>query len=706
MARNKAKLARGLAALVLLLGNLSLAAPVMADIDTGNQPVQQTQVQNRQATDSSSSQQSTSSDQTGQQAQAPQQTPATNENVQQTDNQSAHEIAAGIKNGSINDQALVNHVYQHIDQTNGQLNNVIYTDPQNAQKQVNDLQKTPADNKPFYGVPILIKGLGQSYKGYPNTNGLPYLKGNTYHFTNSFVKKLQDMGFVIVGQTNYPELGLINITNSNLNGVAHNPWNLDHNTGGSSGGAVASVAAGIVPIATGNDAGGSLRIPASWTGVIGLKPTQGLITGDSMTPSVVNFADTRDITDTATLLQGLLNPRHAQQLLQPMPTNLKQVKIAYSLVSPVGTPVSQDAKNAVLKAVAFLRAQGFNVVEQNSPVDGVKMMQTYYLGALDDGSVANYLAQQKLHRNLTADDVTNGNVSPMTYALYEASRKAPRSVSQQFRNELNLVNQQMTAFHQQYPIYLTPTTATTAPLNSDPAYLPEYVAKMMKIKDLPFNQQMQLIYDSWLHGLSKTPFTQLANLSGDPALSLPIYVSAAGLPLGVQLEGGKGDDFLLLALGKLFEDNHQFIFLNQYCQQQKDQKNNSQQQKDTINNGTRTSSHSEAPTAQTPATGTPASAGSQTVATGVSRMTNDQTSTSAKTTTTPQKLATTQEKPLLHQNSLKEQEHVHTQVQTSKGGQSTLPQTGNNSIVLTMASGVILLTLIICGTEVELRKKF
>lgn len=108
----------------------------------------------------------------------------------------------------------------------------------------------------------------------------------------------------------------------------------------------------------------------------------------------------------------------------------------------------------------------------------------------------------------------------------------------------------MTAFHTEYPVYLTPTTATVAPLNSDPAFLPEYVNKLLKIKELPFDQQMQLIYDAWLHGLSKTPFTQLANLAGEPALSLPIYVNVAGLPLGIQLEGSKGSDFLLLALGK------------------------------------------------------------------------------------------------------------------------------------------------------------
>lgn len=572
MRSHYSKLVSIIAAGILLLGNLSIATPALADnhdAANGNSTeIQSTENKSQSSTttskEDSQSSLPQSSTEENQQTKAEQDANSRTGYIQESTEQSAGEIAQNIKKGNVNDQDLINHTYQKIDQTNGKLNNVIYVDPSNAQQQLKKLESESKSGKPFYGVPILIKGLGQAFKGYPNTDGLPYLKGSTYHYTNAFVKKLQEMGFIILGETNFPELGLINITVSNLNGIAHNPWNLDHNTGGSSGGATASVAAGIVPIATGNDAGGSLRIPASWSGVIGLKPTQGLIVGDSLKPSVVNFADTRSIDDTVTLLRGLMDQDHAKKLLQPVPKNLKKVKIAYSLTSPVGTPVSQDAKNAVLNAVKFLRAQGFDVVEQNSPVDGVKMMQAYYLEALDDGSVADFIAQQKLHRHLTAADVANGVVSPMTYALYEASKKAPKNVSQTFNDELKLVHQQMTVFHNQYPIYLTPTTATVAPLNSDPAYLPEFVAKMLKIKELPFDQQMQLIYNSWLHGLSKTPFTQLANLAGEPALSLPTYISATGLPLGIQLEGAQGTDFLLLGLGKLFENNQQFIFLNDY----------------------------------------------------------------------------------------------------------------------------------------------
>ncbi|MCD7136254.1 LPXTG cell wall anchor domain-containing protein [Limosilactobacillus balticus] len=483
--------------------------------------------------------------------------------ITSTENQSALATAQQVKDQQIDSHQLVNDTYQKIEQ-NKDLNSVIYQDPVNASQQVNALPTTTSNSEqPFYGVPILIKGLGQAYKGYPNTNGLPYMQDNRYGYTKNFVAKLQEMGFVIVGETNYPELGLINVTDSNLYGPAHNPWDLTRNAGGSSGGAAASVAAGIVPLATGNDAGGSLRIPASWSGVIGLKPTQGIILGDSLTPSVVNFAETRRIDDTIKLFEGLLDPKR-KFLLKEFPLKLQDLKIAYSLKSPVGSVVSPDAEKAVLNAVTFLRQQGFQVVEKDSPVDGVKLMRAYYLGALSDGTVANYLAQQKLHRNLQASDVTEHLISPMTYALYEASKKALKETKQTYNNELALVAAQMKSFHEEYPIYLTPTTATVAPLNSDPAFLPAEVAKILQMAKMPFDQQMDVIYNAWYHGLSKTPFTQLANLAGEPALSLPTYVNAQGLPLGIQLEGEKGSDLILLALGKLFEEKDKLIFLSDY----------------------------------------------------------------------------------------------------------------------------------------------
>lgn len=147
--------------------------------------------------------------------------------IKDDEDQSALAIAQQVKNQQIDSQQLVNDTYQKIAE-NKDLNSVIYQDPVNARQQVNALPDTNTNSEqPFYGVPILIKGLGQAYKGYPNTNGLPYMEDNRYGYTKNFVAKLQKMGFVIVGETNYPELGLINVTDSNLYGPAHNPWDLE-----------------------------------------------------------------------------------------------------------------------------------------------------------------------------------------------------------------------------------------------------------------------------------------------------------------------------------------------------------------------------------------------------------------------------------------------------------------------------------------------
>lgn len=468
---------------------------------------------------------------------------------------SASELAQMVRDGKVTSQQLIKHAVSQIKAENPQLNAVISLRESAALKESAAMKDT---GQPFYGVPILIKGLGQQLDGESNTRGLKDLKDNKATETSDYVKKLQSMGFVIIGQTNFPELGLVNITDSKLNGVAHNPWRLSRNTGGSSGGAVASVAADFVPMATGNDAGGSLRIPASFTGVIGLKPTQGAITGDSTVPSTVNFANARKISDLQTYFKGMQSSDHPE-LIKDAPADLKKLKIAYSTKSPVGTKVSKDAVKAVQQSVKFLRAQGYTVVKKDAPVDGKKLMKMYYIESTPTGTDANKMIKEKTGKNMQFKDV-----SPMTWALYQADKKQTKQSEKFVTTEMTKVSQQMTDFHKTYPIYLTPTTATPAPKNNDPAYLPKYVKQLKHIQNLNHKEQIQLIYDAWLHGLSKTPFTQLANVSGEPALSLPTYVTKQGLPLGVQFEADKGQDQLLLQLGKEFQDHDQLHFLDSY----------------------------------------------------------------------------------------------------------------------------------------------
>lgn len=469
---------------------------------------------------------------------------------------SASDLAQMIRDGKVTSPELVKHATALIKKENPDLNAVISLREDKALKEAAAM---PDTGQPFYGVPILIKGLGQQLKGESNTRGLLPLKGQTATETSDYVKRLRSLGFVIIGQTNYPELGLTNVTKSKLYGAAHNPWDPKYNTGGSSGGGVASLAKSIVPLTTGNDAGGSLRIPASWSGVIGLKPTQGVIVGDDTVPSTVNFANAKNIADLQKYFDGMINQDNKEKLVLDPPKDLKKYPIAYSTKSPVGTKVSKDAIKAVKQTVKFLRSQGYTVVKKDAPVDGKKLMMTYYTESTPTGTSANKMIKQKTGQNMKYKDV-----SPMTWALYQADKKQPQSLEKQVAKENKLVDKQMTAFHKKYPLYLTPTTAKTAAKNSDPAYLPKYTKKLHKISKLSHKKQIRLIYDAWLHGLAKTPFTQLANVSGEPALSLPTYVSKQGLPLGVQFEAAKGQDQMLLVLGQLFQEKGQLKFLDDY----------------------------------------------------------------------------------------------------------------------------------------------
>lgn len=468
-------------------------------------------------------------------------------------NATASELAQMVRDGKVTSQQLVKHAVSLVKKENPDLNAVISLRESQALREAGAMKDT---GQPFYGVPILIKGLGQQLKGESNTRGLKPLKGQTAKETSDYVKRLQSLGFVIIGQTNYPELGLTNVTKSKLYGDAHNPWNPKYNTGGSSGGGVASLAKSIVPLTTGNDAGGSLRIPASWSGVIGLKPTQGVIVGDDTVPSTVNFANAKNIADLQKYFTGMINEDNKEKLVQAPPKDLKKYPIAYSTKSPVGTKVSKDAVKAVKQAVSFLRSQGYTVVKKDAPVDGEKLMKTYYKESTPTGTGANEMIKEKTGKNMKYKDV-----SPMTWALYQADKKQPKTLQKQIDKENKLVDRQMTEFHKKYPLYLTPTTAKTAAKNSDPAYLPKYTKKLHNIAKLNHTKQIQLIYDAWLYGLAKTPFTQLANVSGEPAISLPTYVSKKGLPLGIQFEAAKGQDQLLLKIGKLFQDKNKLHFL-------------------------------------------------------------------------------------------------------------------------------------------------
>ena len=301
----------------------------------------------------------------------------------------AYQLADMVRAKKVSSLELVSAALEKVKAENRQLNAVIHLRAESALKEARQLVD---HGQPFLGVPILIKGLGQQLAGEPDTNGNKLFQNNVAQATSNFVRALQQAGFIIIGQTNFPEFGWKNITDAKLFGPARNPWNTAVTPGGSSGGSAAAVAAGWVPLAAGNDGGGSIRIPSSWSGLIGLKPTRGRVpTGPSDWRSwqgaSINFALTRSVEDSAQLLDQLqtvqsaavfqvprFTPGFSHVLQQPM----KDIEIGYTVKSPVGTPVSDEAKQAVLDAVTFLSDQGFKCTEFTDPVDGRALMNSYY----------------------------------------------------------------------------------------------------------------------------------------------------------------------------------------------------------------------------------------------------------------------------------------------------------------------------------------
>ena len=476
---------------------------------------------------------------------------------------SALELAKLIREKKVTSTELVDLAYKVIEEENPKLNAVLTTENgkiphaivEEAYKTAKEIDNRISagklaanpinwDEQPFLGVPTLIKGLDPLKNG-DSSYGVYLNKGKTSSVSGAVAKEFAKLGFVILGQTNYPEFGTRNITDSKLLGPAGNPWDPSRNTGGSSGGSAGAVASGMVSIASGSDAGGSIRIPASWTGLIGLKPTGHVV----KFPLVKTIEDAKAYFDKTQISKP--------KTLEEVPSDLKKLKIAYSLKTPLkDVELSEDGKKAVLKAVDFLKKQGFTVEEVNEfPIDGYEGIRTYTIGAIGGGyTAAANLAKEKNKRDL----------DPATYALGTSSYKgktANTDVSSA-KNPTIYANQ-INEFYKKYDLFLMATNAVTAPSNDkkvDPYVDPkveEQLYNINKIKDP--KERFNLLVKQWEPMMRRTPFTWLFNLTGNPSISLPVYKSANNLPLGVMFAAKNNSEKILLEMGQLFQDNNQFV---------------------------------------------------------------------------------------------------------------------------------------------------
>ena len=478
---------------------------------------------------------------------------------------SALELAQLIREKKVTSEELVNLAYKTIDQENPKLNAVLttedgkipaaikeqaYTDAKEIDSRIKagNASSNPVnwEEQPFLGVPTLIKGLDQIKNG-DASNGVYFNKGKVSKNDLMVAKEFRKLGFVILGQTNYPELGTRNITDSKLFGPAGNPADPSRNTGGSSGGSAGAVASGMVPIASASDAGGSIRIPASWTGLIGLKPTGHVV----KFPLVKTIEDAKVYFDKTNISKP--------KTLEEVPSDLKKLKVAYTLKTPLkGVELSEDGKKAVLKAVDFLKAQGFEVEEVNEfPVDGYEGIRTYTVGAIGGA----YAQAAKL-----ANETTKYELDPATYALGTSTITKGKVVGNTDISSAKPAStyiKQMDDFYKKYDLFLMATNAVTAPSNDksiDPYVDPEVEKKLYNINSIKDpKERFDLLVKQWEPMMKRTPFTWLFNLTGNPSISLPVYKNENNLPLGIMFAGRNNSEKILLEMGQLFQDNKQFV---------------------------------------------------------------------------------------------------------------------------------------------------
>ncbi|KTT63951.1 hypothetical protein NS383_17720 [Pseudomonas oryzihabitans] len=473
-------------------------------------------------------------------------------------------LAGLVRRKEVSAEELVRAALQRIEVHNPRLNAVVHHLGAQARQQCG----LPLGEGPLAGVPMLVKDLLADIEGCRTGNGSRLFSGYVAQRDSFIVARYRRAGLIFVGKTATPELGLHPYTESAVSGVTRNPWHLELSPGGSSGGSCAAVAAGMTPIAHGSDGGGSLRLPASHCGVFGLKPTRGRSPcgpyfSEIWQGLVVEHAVTRSVRDSAAMLDILSDGQDrgdAYQCSAPEPSFLAslarhpgRLRIAYTFEPFLGGELNKDCRRATESTLALLADLGHEVVEAHPPLAPAQQLCEAML-TLVSGEVAMLVgnAARLIGRVGRQEDFESG-----TWAL---ARYGHVLKAVDFARARELALQQgriMDAFHAQYDILVTPVVnqlpTRIGALRLDP--LEERLARLVLGKwgmDWPLRVGSRLAdqssdimrYMGW-----SVPF----NMSGQPAMSVPLYWNDQGLPIGTQFVARMGHEALLLQLAHTLE---------------------------------------------------------------------------------------------------------------------------------------------------------
>ena len=452
----------------------------------------------------------------------------------------AIDLAAHIAAGDIDAQNLLTATIARAERLNPALHAIIGIAPETAAR----LAMETASAAPLYGVPTLLKDLGAEASDFPSSSGAR-LYADTQHTTDSSIyTRIRAAGLVPFGRTTTPEFGLSPVTEAGFYAApTRNPWHPDHTPGGSSGGAGAAVAAGIVPIAHGSDGGGSVRIPASCCGLVGFKPTRArLPAGPKRGEGWAGMSNygflTRSLRDTALMLDlchgaDLGAPYHAPPLKSSfqaaMQTPRNALRIAILDTDFLGNPIHSDCRDAVYKTAGLLKGLGHEVIWWQSPIaQEVEAMMQAWMRIVACGTALAVRAKKPL------DELTTDDVDALTYSTVQLGQSISGADYLESINQIHHFGRIMATLFQDFDVLVTPTLA------EPPAKIGRFKPTNPDFTDFRIGENGAFRY---------SPYTAIFNASGQPAISLPLHWNDDNLPIGTHLAApfGKDEDLIGLA---------------------------------------------------------------------------------------------------------------------------------------------------------------
>jgi amidase len=453
---------------------------------------------------------------------------------------SGGELAALVRTGDVTPRELVEASLRRIDELQPRLGAFTYVAHDAALAEAETIQ--PGDPRPFAGVPIAVKD-NRAVTGMPLTMGSDLFGDYVPDHDAYLVRRLRAAGFVIVGKTSMPEMGILPTTEPRRFGPAHNPWDLERTPGGSSGGSAAAVAAGIVPVAHGNDGGGSIRIPAACCGLVGLKPARGRVSigpdgGHSFL--VCDGVLTRSVADTAQLLDVLSGPEPGDATWAPPPpaagyeateVDPGRLRIGLSLDPALdGATVDPVCEQAARDAGALLESLGHHVQEITGPWSGLDLLPDFTRAFGPLVSLTTFVGGRIAGREPTEEDV-----EPLTWALWRHALEQDTIKYLSAQARLESVARSIVQKLSDYDAVLTPALAERpVPIGEIDGLGPDPMSKYRKSAHF-------------------TPFTAIFNVTGQPALAVPLYHGDDGLPTAVQLIGPPAREDVLISLAAQLE---------------------------------------------------------------------------------------------------------------------------------------------------------